>query len=139
MAAALKAKKYGFKCAIPLCVTKGSSGFHIFPSSKFLIQREEWLKVCQISEAKPIQRVCKIHFESSDYHDQVHGSSMPRLKRGVVPSLFLPPAAVPSVPSVTLLPSIMPPDIEEFMDQTECLISPVTKVRSRPCISCKKY
>jgi hypothetical protein len=133
--ATLRAKKYSFKCAIPLCATTGSTGLHNFPSNP--VQREKWLKICQLPEAKTIHRVCKIHFESSDYHGQVYGASIPRLMRRVVPSLFLPPAAVPSVPSVTLLPSVVPPDIEEFMDQTECWNSPVTEVRSRLCISCK--
>jgi hypothetical protein len=107
------ATKFSSKCAVPLCATKGSSGFHIFPSNP--IQREKWLKLCQLPEAKPVQRVCKIHFESSDYYD---GDKMPRLKRGVVPSLFMPP--VPSIHSVSYN--------EEPMDQIECLSSPVTKI-----------
>jgi hypothetical protein len=112
--AALRTTKYSYNCAIPLCVTKGSNSFHTFPSNS--VQREKWLKICQIRVAKSHQRVCQKHFEKSDYYTQ--GGIRSRLKPGVVPSLCLP----------------FVPDIEESMDQIEHVTSPVTEVRSRPSI-----
>jgi hypothetical protein len=108
--AALRAK-YAHNCVIPRCVTKGSNSFHRFPTNS--VQREKWLKVCQMSMAKNHHRVCQQHFEKSDYCIQAPGRVMaPRLKPGVVPSLCLPPVSSvttepsePSEPSVPLVRS----------------------------------
>jgi hypothetical protein len=83
-----------YYCAVPLCTTKGVSGFHMFPAS--LCLREKWLKICQISTAKSSTRVCQLHFNKSDYViapgtlNDLNKEMRPRLRMGACPALHVP-------------------------------------------------
>jgi hypothetical protein len=82
------------KCSVPLCTTKGSGGFHRFPSNPE--NRAKWLNICQLSEHKTTSIVCKRHFDKSDYITypgtltNSNVEIMTRLKKGACPVLHVP-------------------------------------------------
>jgi hypothetical protein len=81
-----------FYCCVPLCKTKGSAGFHSFPSNPAL--RAKWQNICQVSKAN--SRICHRHFKKSDYMGRFNDLEslmthrFKRLKIGTCPSLHVP-------------------------------------------------
>lgn len=77
------------QCRVLNCHSKGSSGFHAFPSNKTL--RQQWITLTKSfqweekinADTNSFYRVCKKHFQDSDY---VNG----RLASNLLPSQFLP-------------------------------------------------
>lgn len=93
-----RAQKSGFRCCVAGCKTKASNGFHNFPTN--LETRLKWLKntnnlhLNHATVAKSYHKVCKKHFSENDFVFNAGGKL--RLKKGSVPSLFLPEPVIQS-------------------------------------------
>lgn len=85
-------KSNQFRCCVTGCKTRSTKGFHNFPSNKKVCL--EWMKkthklhldVNKIS--KSYHKLCKKHFADCDFVINITGKI--RLKKGAIPSLFLP-------------------------------------------------
>lgn len=73
------------RCCVPKCMTYAQFGLFKFPTSEF--QRSAWLSACGMEAARPGDRVCSRHFQTSEF---TSFGQYDRLKKHVVPSLFLP-------------------------------------------------
>lgn len=91
-----------FRCCVPGCKIRSSNGFHNFPTNTKVCF--EWMKrtlkdnldVKKMPQS--FHKVCKKHFGDSDF--QINISGKKRLKKGVVPSRFLPGEGVNLEPNV---------------------------------------
>ena len=77
------------KCCVPGCHFFGELSGGKFPVNEF--QRSAWLSAFQMAHARPGDRVCLNHFKEDDF---IQYDKSKRLKKHVVPSLFLSPAPI---------------------------------------------
>ena len=70
---------------VPECQNSSNFGLFLFPKNE--IQRSAWLSALKMKSARPNDRVCSIHFQRLDF---AQGFQRSRLRKHVVPSLFLP-------------------------------------------------
>lgn len=73
-------------CSVRFCSTSGPSGFVVIPSDPVI--RDAWANLCGVNFNNDSDRVCHKHFTSEDFSVSLNGKK--RLKKDVLPSLFLP-------------------------------------------------
>ena len=73
-----------YKCSVPNCPTKASSGFFRLPE-KDLDLRAKWCDLLQLNTDRKTQFICHLHFRDEDI-----GDSGTKRRQNVLPSRNLP-------------------------------------------------